>query len=269
MYLASKLFSFILCLFISQATAVESQVFVWPNEAKAAVSLSYDDALNSQLDHAIPALNHYGFKGSFYLTLSSKTVSERQAEWRAIAKQGHELGNHTINHSCSGSLPNREWVDKNNDLDNKTMAQIKQEIVDANKLLTLIDGQKIRTFTVPCTDTLVEGKNLLPEIAPYFVGIKSYVDTIPASMTQFDSMNAPVIAPSQVSGQALIAQVTLAAKNNTIASFTFHGIGGDHLSISIEAHQQLLDFLAQNKAHYWVDTYRNISRYISKNNPPL
>jgi peptidoglycan/xylan/chitin deacetylase (PgdA/CDA1 family) len=238
--------------------------FQWPNGAKAAVSLSYDDALNSQLDSAIPALNQYGFKGSFYLTLSSKVITERREEWSAIAEQGHELGNHTINHACRGSLPNRQWVDTNNDLDKKTMAQIKQEIIKANNLLNAIDGQTIRTFTLPCGDAIVEGSDLLPEIVPYFVGIKSHVAVIPISMRGYNPKNAPVLAPSKVSGQALIHQVEIAAKNNSIASFTFHGIGADHLAISIDAHQELLDYLAKNRTIYWVDTYRNISLYIDK-----
>lgn len=240
--------------------------FSWPNGAKAAVNLSYDDALASQLDHAVPALNHYGFKGSFYLTLSAKSVNERLEDWRAIAKQGHELGNHTINHACRASLPNRQWVENNNNLDNKTMAQMTKEIIKANELLNAIDGQKIRTFTLPCGDNIVEGRDLLPEIAPYFVGIKSHEGVIPASMVFFNPMNAPVIAPSNVTGQALIAQVKQAAKNNSIVSFTFHGIGADHLAISIDAHQQLLDYLAKNKAIYWVDTFRNISLHITQNN---
>jgi len=240
--------------------------FNWPNGAKAAVSLSYDDALASQLDHAVPALNHYGFKGSFYLTLSAKSVNERREDWRAIAKQGHELGNHTINHACRASLPNRQWVENNNNLDNKTMAQMTKEIIKANELLNAIDGQKIRTFTLPCGDNIVEGRDLLPEIAPYFVGIKSHEGIIPASMVFFNPMNAPVFAPSNVTGRALIAQVKQAAKNNSIVSFTFHGIGADHLAISIDAHHQLLEYLAKNKDIYWVDTFRNISLHITQDN---
>ena len=44
-----------------------SQNFNWPNNKTAAVSLAYDDALDSQIDNAIPALKKYNFKGSFYL----------------------------------------------------------------------------------------------------------------------------------------------------------------------------------------------------------
>ncbi|HCM48361.1 MAG TPA: polysaccharide deacetylase, partial [Colwellia sp.] len=94
----------------------------WPNNAKAAVRIAYDDALNSQLDYALPTLNKLNLKRTFYLTLNSPTVAERLTDWREVAQQGHELGNHSINHACRRSLPNREWVSEHNDLDKKYFA---------------------------------------------------------------------------------------------------------------------------------------------------
>ena len=44
--------------------------------------------------------------------------------------------------------------------------------------------------------------------------------------------------------------------------FTFHGIGGDHLQTSVEAHDALLAYLARHRDTYWVDTFRNQSRWI-------
>ena len=57
--------------------------FAWPNGAKAAVSLAYDDTLASQLDTALPALNTHGLKASFYLQLSSPLLTARLSDWRA------------------------------------------------------------------------------------------------------------------------------------------------------------------------------------------
>ena len=55
-----------------------------------------------------------------------------------VAQQDHELGNHSINHACRGSLPNRECVSEQNDLDKKYFAEIIQEVQTANSFLKAI-----------------------------------------------------------------------------------------------------------------------------------
>jgi len=254
----------ILAMLISPPLLANERM-IWPNHAKAAVSLAYDDALNSQLDHALPALNKLNLKASFYLTLSSPTVSNRLEEWRTAAKQGHELGNHTINHACQGSLAGRDWVPAHNDLDNKFYREIIQEINTANTFLKAIDGETVRTFTVPCSDQFVDNKNYVHALHNTFVGIKSHVGNVPQNRQSIKIMDAAVWAPSGKSGAELIAYAQKAALYGTIANFTFHGVGGDHLSISKQAHQALLNHLTNNKDIYWVDTHRNISVYVKKN----
>ena len=91
------------------------------------MSLSYDDALNSQLDNAVPELAKHGFRATFYLTLSSPAFVKRQAEWQQLAAAGHELGNHTIHHACQASKPGREWVAKDKDLDQWSIVKISAE----------------------------------------------------------------------------------------------------------------------------------------------
>jgi len=259
------LFNVILTLIIGISVCTElraEQSFSWPNNKIAAVSLAYDDALDSQLDNAIPALNKHDFKGSFYLSLASPNIRHRLKDWRKAARQGHELGNHTINHACRASLPNRDWVASHNDLDNRSLKQIIQEVKNANSFLHAIDGETIRTFTVPCTDLIVENQNYAELIAPLFVGIKYSIGKVPTKKSELDMLKMPFIAPVNVSDETLIGFVKEAKKHGTMVNFTFHGIGGDHLSVSKKAHEKLLTYLAENKSDYWVDTYRNISLYV-------
>src|SRR5262245_40961167 len=75
--------------------------FAWPGGAQAAVSLGYDDGLNSQLDHVVPALNKRGLRASFYVPINGPTLPGRQNEWKDAAAAGHELGNHSLFHGCS------------------------------------------------------------------------------------------------------------------------------------------------------------------------
>ncbi len=70
----------------------------WPGGARAAVSLTYDDGLDSQIENAAPDLEDAGLKATFFLT--QENVDERLREWQAIHKRGHEVGNHSMTHPC-------------------------------------------------------------------------------------------------------------------------------------------------------------------------
>lgn len=239
--------------------------FKWPNGQKAAVSLSYDDALNSQLDYAIPTLNKYGLKGTFYLSLASDTIVKRLPEWRAAAKRGHELGNHTLFHQCSKSKPGRDWVSVHRDLDGLSVAQMKDQVVMANAMLYAIDGKRERTFTAPCIDKEAGGQNYIDAIKSEFVAIKLEGGGVTADMNSLDPYGVGVDFPADVTGQHLIDIVKQAAAKGTMANFTFHGVGGDQLTTSAEAHAELVKYLADNKDIYWVDTFVNEMKYVKAN----
>lgn len=238
------------------SAAVQAGPITWPGKAKAAVSLSYDDALNSQLDNAVPALEKYGIKASFYPILSSPVMVERMSEWRKLAADGHELGNHTLFHSCAKSKPGRDWVPTYNDLDKKVIGQMRDELLTANAFLHALDGKTERTLTPPCLDWDVADGNYVETLSDLFVGIKG-AEKIPA---EYSAM----LLPDGISGKELIDFVKKSAKSGGLVQIIFHGIGGDHLSVSKEAHEQLLKFLANNREMYWTDTYLNIATYLGK-----
>lgn len=242
-----------------------AQTFKWPKGQKAAVSLAYDDALDSQLDYAIPALNKYGLKGTFYLQLSSAVIDKRLPEWRAAAKKGHELGNHTLFHQCSKSKPGRDWVLVHRDLDKLSVDQMKDQVIMANTMLYSIDGKRERTFTAPCIDKEAGGQNYIDAVKSEFVAIKLEGGNVVPDMNKLDPYAVPVAFPAGVTGQQLIDIVKEAAAKGTMANFTFHGVGGDHLTTSAEAHDELLKYLAANKDIYWVDTFVNEMKYVKAN----
>ena len=82
------------------STAVPRRPFAWPKGARAAVSLTYDDGLDSQLENAAPDLAAVGFKATFFLT--QENMNARLADWQALERQGHEMADHTISHPCDG-----------------------------------------------------------------------------------------------------------------------------------------------------------------------
>ena len=82
----------------SPADARFRHSFAWPNGARAAVSLTYDDGLDSQLANAVPDLNTYGFKATFFLT--EENMDARLTDWQALEHAGHEMADHTVTHPC-------------------------------------------------------------------------------------------------------------------------------------------------------------------------
>ena len=251
-------------LLIGQPLLADDGGYAWPNGARAAVDLAYDDALASQLDNVIPALNERGFRGSFYVPANAPLLFERLDEWRAAAEQGHELGNHSLFHHCDKQRPGRDWVQPHHDLSQLPVAAFAEQIALANEILGLIDGDKPRTFTPPCGDTTVGDKDYLGPVKPLFVGAKGIGETgVTPSMSSLDPFSVPVAVPVEMSGEALIAVVEEAAERGTMANFTFHGVGGDYLMVSEEAHNALLDHLAAHPERFWVDSFVNIMEYVT------
>ncbi|GGD70371.1 chitooligosaccharide deacetylase [Lacimicrobium alkaliphilum] len=253
-------FALLLALFFVSSVNAD---FSWPDGTLAAVSLAYDDALESQLDNALPVLNRYNFHATFYLTLSSPTLTGRLDEWRLAARQGHEMGNHSINHPCRASLPGRDWVTPHNDLDNWTVAAITQEINNANSYLFAIDGETQRTFTPPCGDTQAKDGEYLARVAPLFAAIRRPGEPV-GEIQQLNLHHIPTWFPVNPSLQELTDYVSQSARHGTLASITFHGVGGDYLAVSAEVHEQFLAWLNARRDQYWVDSLINLSRYIEK-----
>ena len=249
--------------FVASVGAAE-KAFSWPNGSRAAVSLAYDDALDSQLDHAIPALNKYGLKASFYLTLASPTVTKRLLDWRQVAKDGHELGNHSLFHQCSSMGIDRSWVTAENDLDKISVAQLVAQIRLGNSMLFAIDGKKERSFTVPCGDEFASSVSYLSKIKGDFVAIKFGSGGVVKNMAVIDPYAVSVAVPTDVTGAQLIEIVESAAALGSIANITFHGVGGDYLAVSTSAHATLLAYLAAHRDVYWTDTFLNIMNYVKE-----
>jgi len=86
-------------VFAGPAAARGAPANPWPKAARAAVSLTYDDGLDSQLDNAAGSLEAAGLKATFFITRDN--AEARARDWASLAKSGgHEFGNHTVTHPC-------------------------------------------------------------------------------------------------------------------------------------------------------------------------
>lgn len=251
----------LLTTMISEMTAQSGSAgkFQWPEDKKAAVCLTYDDGLDCHLDVAVPALDKYEFKGTFYCTGYSTSLNQRIDDWRKIAKNGHELGNHTLFHPCNGET--FDWVRPEYDLNSYTREQIIEELRTANTLLEAVDGKTSRSFAYTCTNHEINGVSFIEDMPALFPSARGD-GPVPENMKDVDLYYMPSWGVSDPTGEEMIAFVEEAEKKGTIAVFMFHSVGGGYLNVSAEAHEALLVYLAGKKDEIWTDTFLEVTDYI-------
>lgn len=236
--------------------------FTWPNGAKAAVCLTYDDGLDCHLDVAVPQLDEFGFKGTFYCTGNSPSLYNRMDEWRKIIANGHELGNHSLFHPCIDK--NYDWVLPEYDLNNYTVEQIVAELRTANTLLKAIDGKQARTYAYTCSDFTAGGEDFTDEIKPLFSAARCN-GPIPGNMKNYDIYKTPSWGVDSPSAEDLISFVEKAKEKGTIAVFMFHSVGGGYLNVGAGEHRKLLEYLRENDDEFYCATFMEVMEYIKKN----
>jgi peptidoglycan-N-acetylglucosamine deacetylase len=233
----------------------------WNNKS-CAVSLTYDDALNVDLDNVIPLLDSVGLKGTFYVSASFPALQTRTAEWKAAAAKGHELGNHSLFHPCDGKKPGRDWIKPEYDLSTYSLQRMTDEIRINNFLISLMDNKYSRTFAYPCGDTRAGGASYVPNISHEFAGARA----VAGKMQRIDEIDLMDIGSYMINGQSgddLIALVKQALGEKALLVFLFHGVGGEHnLNVSLDAHGKLVHFLKENEKDIWIAPLVNIAEYV-------
>ncbi|RZJ32542.1 MAG: polysaccharide deacetylase [Brevundimonas sp.] len=229
----------------------------WPGGARAAVVLTYDDAMPSQLETAIPALDAHGLKATFFLS------NLRQADlprWRAVAGEGHELANHTLFHACTAATFE---ADPRYVTEAYTIGSLLREIEQANVLLTAIDGRDRHGFATPCGQSTAGGLDYLEALrtsglVTYVRGVSVEDADLGAEVAAVDRMRIPAKAfDADVTGAELIDWVRKAVDGGGLTVLLFHGVGGEHLPVSAEAHAELLDWLAAHRDLVWTTTLQD------------
>ena len=256
----------LLCLCIC-ACVLKSQAQGPWNHKSCAVVLTYDDAINVDLDNVLPALDSQGFKGTFYLITSSPVVAARLNEWRAAAREGHELGNHTLFHPCAGG-PGRGFVQPDFDLRSYTVNRAVAETRAANTMLQAIDGKTHRTFAYPCGDLNIRDSFFYAALRHDFAAARGVQPSMP-TIDKVDLDNVPCYAIMNQSADAMIGLVKQAMLNHGLLVFLFHGVGGGHsINEGLADHSALLHFLKAHESDIWIAPMVDVADFIRQSSAP-
>jgi hypothetical protein len=126
------------------------------------LSLSFDDARVSHTGPGLECLEQLAVPATFFVVPRSVKLNIRR--WRTVVECGHEIGNHTVSHPCTGNL---RWT-RANTIERLSLADLEAELHAANRQIEDLLGVTPRTFAYPCGHTFV-GRG---------VGTQSYVPVI-------------------------------------------------------------------------------------------
>ncbi len=258
------IYSFCIIILSLITPVINAQKHAMWNGKQCAVVLTYDDALNVHLDHVIPCLDSSNIKGTFYLQGESPVIKNRMNEWRLAAENGHELGNHSLTHPCNGKLDGREWVSEEKDLSTYSVYRAVNEIKITNTLLQTIDGKQERTFAYPCGDAFIDTVNYYKSLENDFIAARG----VQPGMQHINEIDLNDIQCYMINGQSgaeMIDLVKQASKTHTLLVFLFHGVGGEHsINVSLEAHQELVQYLSKHRKKIWTAPLVEVADYIKK-----
>lgn len=235
--------------------------FRWPEGKRAALSLTFDDARPSQVDNGLPLLDRLGVKATFYV--SPDNVRERLDGWRRAVKNGHEIGNHTMTHPCTGNYA----FSKGNALEDYTLEQMSREIKNADRAIFEMLAVTPASFAYPCCQTFVgRGKK-----------VKSYVPLVAkrfrtGRLGLNEAANDPEICDlSQLLAQGsdgatfeeLKSLVDAAAAEGRWLILAGHEIADSgNQTTSARTLEALCRYAADPGNGLWLDTVSRIGRYI-------
>ena len=226
------------------------------------MSLTFDDARLSQVDRGLPILDRFDVKATFYVSFGS--VEQRLDQWKAAAANGHEIGNHSLTHPCSGNF---EFVRPNCMLEDYSLERMERDLLDANEKINNLLGVRPTTFAYPCGQTFVgrgEGQqSYVPVVARHFRIGRGGFDEAPNDPYYCDPA---MITGLELDGadwaHALDLIEETVSQGRWLVLFG-HEVGdGGRQTVVAETLERLCEYYRDPRNGIWIDTVDTIGRHI-------
>ena len=151
-----------------------------------ALSLTFDDGRSSQVTDAVPVLDSFGARATFYA--QPQNLMEELELWQKAAAAGHEFGNHTVGHPCTGNFA---WVRYDGVvLESYDLDRMRAEILEANNRIEELLGVRPTSFAYPCGQTYVGRgagtQSYVPLVAELFQTGRRWLDETSNAPAHFD-----------------------------------------------------------------------------------
>jgi len=256
-----------LVLFLTAVTkllAAENDVLhiaKFKDDRQAAVSLTLDDGLRNQDEFAVPLLNQYGIKATFYVIpgLTPETNEEAAKKkpgdhggmsWvrlKELASQGHEIANHTWTHIPLTKIKDGQRIDLE-------PAKLDAEIGKACAAIKERIGIAPFTFATP-GNAISDGVRAVAH--QYHPVIREHCERFgawPPTSKDFTAAQANAMVDRYLKkGEALVWMMHAVTEGYN--AFSSPAVLEDHLK-----------YLRTKEDSLWIDTFAHVSCYTMERN---
>lgn len=244
-------------LFAQQSEAT----FVWPEGKQIAISLSFDDARASQVDAGTALLDKYGVKGTFYVVPNS--VKQRLEGWKKAVESGHEIGNHSFNHPCTGNFP---WS-RQKAIENYSLKQMRNELILANKGIKELLGVEAEVFAYPCGQTYIgrgsNTKSYVPVVSKLFLSGRGWLDEGPNAPQFCDLAQLTGMEMDGKDFNQILPLIENAKKSGAWLVLAGHEMGtSGNQTTRLSMLEKLIEYSQDPKNGIWIAPVGTVAKYI-------
>jgi peptidoglycan/xylan/chitin deacetylase (PgdA/CDA1 family) len=210
----------------------------WQGDRAGAFAFTFDDGQREQAAIAAPMLDALGLKATFVIN-PGKTPQNGESwfgtweQWRTLAKNGHEIGNHAMTH---------ENLSKASD------EVLQREVVEAKALIEKEMGLPCYTFVYPFNAEGDAARALVKKTHPVW------------SSGERKAYGGPQFTAAKAN-----AWIDEAIAQKSLVIAMIHGIDSGYLPFAGRAiFKDHLDYVKSKEAQVWVAPLATIKRYAAE-----
>ncbi len=260
----SSFLASVLCLLLLSpvtGNCQSSTAFEWPDGAVAAVSLTFDDARPSQVLKGTALLDRFEAKGTFYVVPDA--VEDQLAGWQAAVAAGHEIGNHSMVHPCSGNFL---WA-RDKALEQYSLDGMRAELEQANKKLQELLGVTPVSFAYPCGQSFVgrgrTTQSYVPVIADMFTSGRGWLDEAASDPAYVDMAQLTGIEMDGKTFEEVLVVLDQAKVDGGWVVLSGHEMDeGGRQTTRLDMLEKLIPYLQDPANGFWLDTVEEIAGYV-------
>ena len=254
--------------FSGSAQAADEPAFPWPDGKRAAVSFTFDDGRASQLDTGLALMREYGVRVTFYVMPGS--VEQRLDRWKTAVTDGHEIGNHSVLHPCSGNFA----FAREKALETYSIGQMEDELALASAQIEELLGVKPVSFAYPCGQTYVgrgvNTQSYVPVVARLFESGRGWLDEAANDPAFCDTAQLLSMSIDNKRVDEILPLLENTLKQGHWLILTGHEMDTEGSQTTyLETLRRALEYLGERPGDFWVAPVRDVVRHVEATRDPL